>query len=75
MTIDSLLYKLRHYQVNRKVFSIIRYFLMNRGAIIELSDYLSPASKLDIGVLQGSVLSSLLFVIFLNDFLSEQPCH
>ena len=48
--IDGLLYKLRHYHVNGKMFSIIPTFLKNREAIIELADYLSPAFKIDIGV-------------------------
>ena len=73
--IDGLLYKLRHYQVNGKMFYISRTFLKNREAIIELSNYLSPAFKIDIGVPQSSVLSPILFVIFLNDFLSGEPCH
>ena len=56
--------------------SPIRTFLKNhREAIIELSDYLSPASKTEIGVPVCSVLSQLLFVIFLNDFSSDEPCH
>ena len=74
--IDGLLYKLRHYQVNGKMFSILRTFLKNREAIIELSNKLSfTAFKKDIGVPHGSVLSPLLLVIVLNDFLSGAPCH
>ena len=48
--IDGLLYTLRHYHVNGKMFSIIPTFLKNREAIIELADYLSSAFKIDIGV-------------------------
>ena len=41
--IDGLLYKRRNYHVKAKVFSILRTFLKNPEAIIELSNYLSPA--------------------------------
>ena len=68
--IDGPLYKLRHYKINGKMF-----FLKNREAFIELSDFRSSMFKIDIGVPQGSVLSPLLFVIFLNNFLSVEPCH
>ena len=51
--IDGLLYELRHYHVNGKKFSIMRTFLKNLEAFIELADYLSPAFKIDIGVPQG----------------------
>ena len=73
--IDGLLYKLRHYKINSKMFCILRTFSKNREAFVELSDFRSSVFKIDIGVLQGSVLSPLLFVIFLKDFLSEEPCH
>ena len=63
MWIDGLLFELRHYQVNGKMYFIIRTFLQNREAIIELSVYLSPAFKIDIGVPQGSVLPPLLVVV------------
>ena len=73
--IDGLLYKLRHHHVNSKMFSIIRTFLKNREAIIELAGNLSPTFKIDIRVRRGSILSPLLFVIFLNDFVNDEPCH
>ena len=57
------------------MFCILRTFLKNREAFIELHDFRSSVFKIDIGVPQGSVLSPLLFVIFLNVFLSEEPCH
>ena len=56
--IDGLLYKLKHYHVNGKMFSIVRTFLKTRETSIELSDYFSPAFETDIDVPQGSVLSS-----------------
>ena len=72
---DGLIYELRHFLVDGKVFFLIRPFLKNREAIFELSYYLSPVFETDNGVPQGSVLSSLLFDISLNYFLGEEPCH
>ena len=66
--IAGSLYKLIHYHVNGKMFSLIETFLKNRETIFELSAYRSPAFKVDISVPEGSVLSPLLFVSFRNDF-------
>ena len=54
------------------MFATTRTFLKT---YIELSDYKSSTFKLHIGVLQGSVWSSRLFIIYLNDFLDIEPCH
>ena len=56
------------YYINLDIIRWMRTFLKNQEVIIESSDYVSPAFKIDIAVLQGSELSPLLFVIFLNNF-------
>ena len=49
----------------------MKLFLKIRVAFIELNEYQSPKFQIDIGVPQGSLSSSSLF-IFLNDFVSNQ---
>ena len=50
----------------------MKSFLKTGVASIELNGNQSPKFQIDIVVLQGSVLSPLLFNIFLNDFLSYE---
>ena len=54
------------------MYQIIKSFLKTRVTSIELNGYKSPTVQIDIGVPQGSVLSPLLFIIFLNYFISNQ---
>ena len=69
--VDGLLFKLLEHNISGKMYQIIKSFLKTRVASIELSGYKSPKFQIDIGVPQGSVLSPLLFIIFLNDFLTS----
>ena len=70
--VDGLLFKLLEHNISCKMYQIIKSFLKTRVASIELNGYQSPKFQIVIGVPQGSVLSPLLFIIFLNDFLSNQ---
>ena len=70
--VDGLLFKLLEHNISGKMYQIIKSFLKTRVASIELNGYKSPKFQIDIGVPQGSGLSPLLFIIFLNDFLSNQ---
>ena len=70
--VDGLLFKLLEQNISGKMYQIIKSFLKTRVTSIELNGYKSPKFQIDIGVPQGSVLSPSLFIIFLNDFLSNQ---
>ena len=70
--VDGLLFKQLEHNISCKMYQIIKSFLKTRVASIELNGYQSPKFQIVIGVPQGSVLSPLLFIIFLNDFLSNQ---
>ena len=70
--VDGLLFKLLEHNISGKMYLIIKSFLKTGVASIELNGNQSPKFQIDIVVLQGSVLSPLLFNIFLNDFLSYE---
>ena len=70
--VDGLLFKLLEHNIYGKMYQIIKSFLINRVASIELNGYQSPKFQIDLGVPQGSVLSPLLFIICLNDILDNQ---
>ena len=70
--VDDLFFKLLERSVSGKMYQIIKLFLKTKVASIELNRHQSPKFQIDIGVPQGSMLSPLLFIIFLNDFLSNQ---
>ena len=72
MWVDGLLFKQLEHNISGKTYQIIKSFLKTRVASIELNGYKSPKFQIDIGVPQGSVMSPLLFIFFLNDFLSNQ---
>ena len=68
--VDGLLFKLLQHIISGKMFWIIILFLKTRVASVELNGYQSPKIQINIGVPQGSVLTPLLFIIFLNDFFN-----
>ena len=75
--VDGLLFKLLEHNFSGKMYQILKSFLKTRVASIELNGYQSPKLQIDIGVphhgnIDIGVLSPLLFIIFLNDFLSNQ---
>ena len=70
---DGLLYKLRNIGMTGNLLSIIQAFLSNRLSFIKIGNYHSNNFPIHIGLPQGSVLSPILFILFINDFIDAYP--
>src|SRR5436190_6214674 len=66
-----LLEKLESYGIRGVAYSWIKSYLADRSQVVQISNQFSKANCMSFGVPQGSILSSLLFLIFLNDIGSS----
>ena len=66
---QRLLYNLQKRRIPKVLVSLIASFLMNRSSSIKCSDYTSPQHPCDIGILQGSPLSGILYLFYNADIL------
>ena len=64
---DALLYKLRRMGICLKYFGLIDSFLSDRFQRVLLNGQTSKWSQIKAGVLQGSILGPLLFLVYIND--------
>lgn len=64
---DILLYKLQEYNVNSNSLQLIKSYLSDR---VNHNNLNSQILSVNSGVLQGSILGLLLFIIFVNDLPS-----
>ena len=62
-----LLCKLRHYGIRGPAFSLIENYLSSRSQFVLVNNCSSSSKPISIGVLQGSILGPLLFLIYMND--------
>ena len=62
-----LLHKLEYYGVSENLLNWLTSFLSDRSQQVVLNGVLSSSCKIASGVLQGSVLSPVLFLIYIND--------
>jgi len=72
-----LLVKLKHYNLNQQVIGWIESFLSSRRQRVVVDGYMSQEAAVLSGVPQGTILSLLLFLIFINDITENvsSPIH
>ena len=69
--VQGLLCKIESVNLPHKLLCIISSFLSNRKGFIGINGHYTEIFDINVGLPQGSVLSPLLFVFYLSDFLSE----
>ena len=67
---NILLNKLTHYGIRGNPNNLIKSFLSGRKQYVKLGDSQSNTSETVLGTPQGSILSPLLFLIFINDIIN-----
>ncbi|MCG8113581.1 MAG: reverse transcriptase domain-containing protein, partial [Candidatus Thiodiazotropha taylori] len=68
---DGLMMKLKDMGITGRMWYWIRDFLADRSAVINLSGVRGPGFSTDIGLPQGSVISPLLFSLFIADWYEK----
>ena len=66
-----LLGKLFHYGVRGVPHRLIKSFLSDRRQYVKIGENKSYTASINIGTPQGSILSPLLFLVFINDIISS----
>ena len=72
---DGLLYKLKCLGTCGRSYNLIQSFLDNRHQSIVLNGRSLKWSLVEAGVLQGSILGPLLFLIYIHDFPQGLHCN
>ena len=73
--INGEIYKLKDKGVVGKLLAILHTFLKNRNAYIQIDKYDTSEIKVETGLPQRSVLSPVLFVLYIDDFLTDWKSH
>ena len=66
-----MLYRLQELGLGGNYFHVIDSFLSEQEINLKINNYIHPSSKCQIGIPQGSVLSALLFIIYIRNMLSN----
>ena len=64
---EGLLFKFRQHGINGKLINLLKSYLSNRKQRVLINGSESDWGEIESGVPQGSVLGSLLFLIYIND--------
>ena len=72
---NSLLKKLHDMELPSDILKIISSFLTDRTIQVKIGNTLSEVVQLLAGTPQGSILSPLLFILFVNDIAVTQTCQ
>ena len=67
----GLLAKLPIFGLHRTLIKWIHSFLSDRSIAVRVDGFLSNLHSINAGVPQGSVISSVLFILFINDLLTS----
>ena len=73
VSFPKLIYKLKHIGIKGKVLDCISSFLYDRTQRVKVDGVISQEVSLISGVPQGSVLGPVLFIIYVNDIVKQQP--
>ena len=65
---EILLKKLQHYGICGAAINLMASYLKNRKQFVQYEGYKSDMKAICNGVLQGSILGPLLFLVYINDF-------
>ena len=70
----GLLHKLKSYGISGQIFGLISSFLSNRLLQLVLDGKSSQEYPVNVGVPQGSVIGSTLFLLYINDLPDDVIC-
>jgi hypothetical protein len=65
---------MEYYSIRGMMYTLIKFYLEDRYQRVKFNNKLLNWDKINIGVLQGSVLGPLFFLIYINDLPSIIPC-
>jgi len=71
----ALLAKLYSVGIHEEIITWVRDFLTGRSIAVRVDGFTSESHSFNAGVPQGCVLSPMLFLIFINDLLSQANIH
>ena len=68
---QGMIYRLEELGIKGNFLQLINSFLTTREISLKVNSYTHPAQKCTVGLPQGSVLSPLLFIIYIRDMLEH----